>query len=79
MALLRRDRSLGILAREATPGQLYQWPGFDSRDLHCFSEPKAAAYCSVWVFEDQAPHRDITYEMDPLAALKTKTKTKKRG
>jgi hypothetical protein len=32
------------------------------------TEPKAAAHCSVWVFEDQASHRDIAYEIDPLGA-----------
>ena len=32
------------------------------------TEPKAAAHYSVWVFEDQASHRGITYEIDPLEA-----------
>ena len=32
------------------------------------TEPKAAACCSVWVFEDQASCRDITYKVGPLEA-----------
>jgi hypothetical protein len=33
-------------------------------------EPKASAYCTIWVFEDQAPYRNITYEIGPLEAWK---------
>jgi hypothetical protein len=41
------------------------WRSNDGR-----TEPKAAACCSVWVFEDQASHRNITYEIDSLEAWK---------
>jgi hypothetical protein len=34
------------------------------------TEYKASAYCTIWVFEDQASYRDITYEIDPLEAWK---------
>ena len=39
------------------------WKSNDGREAQ-----KPGAYCSIWLHEDQAPSRNIAYEMDPLGA-----------
>ena len=41
------------------------WKSNDGREAQ-----KPGAYCSIWLHEDQAPSRNITYEIDPLEAWK---------
>ena len=55
--------AMGISGPEGHSRHIDDWRSNDGR-----TEPRAAAYCSVWVFEDQASHRNITYEIDPLEA-----------
>jgi hypothetical protein len=57
--------AMGISDPEGHFRHIDDWRSNDGR-----TEPRAAAYCSVWVFEDQASHRNITYEIDPLEAWK---------
>ena len=55
--------AMGISDPEGHFRHIDDWRSNDGR-----TGPKAAAWCSVWVFEDQASHRNITYEIDPLGA-----------
>jgi hypothetical protein len=55
--------AMGIPGPEGHYRHIDDWRSNDGR-----TEPRAAAYCSVWVFEDQASYRNITCEMDPLGA-----------
>jgi hypothetical protein len=57
--------AVGISGPEGHSRHTDDWGSNDGR-----TEPKAAAHCSVWVYEDQASHRNITYEMGPLGAWK---------
>jgi hypothetical protein len=55
--------AMGISDPERHSRHNDDWRSSDGR-----TEPRAAACCSVWVFEDQASHRNTTYEIDPLGA-----------
>jgi hypothetical protein len=57
--------AMGIPGPEGRYRHIDDWRSNDGR-----TENKAAACCSVWVYEDQASSRNITYEMDPLEAWK---------
>jgi hypothetical protein len=55
--------AMGIPGPEGHYIHIDDWRSNDGR-----TENKAAAYCPVWMHEDQASTRDIAYEMDPLEA-----------
>jgi hypothetical protein len=64
--------SFGIFAANAMmdipPEEGHSRHTGDCRSDDGKTEYKASAHCTIWVFEDQASHRNITYEIDPLGA-----------
>ena len=55
--------AMGIPDPEGHPKHIDDWKSNDGREAH-----KPGPYCPIWLHEDQASSRNITYEMDPLKA-----------
>jgi hypothetical protein len=55
--------AMGVPGPEGHYRHTDDWKSNDGR-----TEYKPAAYCSIWVYEDQASSRNIAHEMDPLEA-----------
>jgi hypothetical protein len=55
--------AMGIPDPEGYPRHTDDWKSNDGREAY-----KPGPYCPIWLHEDQASSRNITYEMDPLKA-----------
>jgi hypothetical protein len=56
---------MGIPDPEGHTRHIDDWKSSDGR-----KKSLAGSHCQIWVFEDQASYRNITYERDPLGAWK---------
>ena len=66
--------AVGIPDPEGHSRHTDDWRSSDGKTIS-----KASACCSVRGFEDHAPYRNITYEVDPLEARRSKQQRARHG